>query len=218
MWPSISLPLANKIADIANLFFICSLVVGVVSTIVIVRMTGVKERYWEEDRQASAERIAKLATQGEQLKKETAEARAELGSANAEIAKANASIAEAQKEAAQARLEQERLKAQLCVANPVARSDSKSDWAPLPESGASEYPISVWRYRGGISGDPICQSIWQSRLAGGHAFSHATWNGGLGTFYPRPCFRRDYRYSRGVYSGRNCLLYGSVAPRRYGLW
>lgn len=72
MWPS--LPLANKIADVANFFFIGSLVVGVISTIVIVRMAGVKERYWDADRQASAEKIATLTTQGDELRKETAEA------------------------------------------------------------------------------------------------------------------------------------------------
>ncbi|MGC1777091.1 MAG: hypothetical protein WBB34_04040 [Xanthobacteraceae bacterium] len=79
MWPS--LPLANRIADIANLFFIASLVVGVVSTIVIVRMTGVKERYWDADRTASAEKIATLTTQGEQLRKDTAEANARAAEA-----------------------------------------------------------------------------------------------------------------------------------------
>jgi hypothetical protein len=80
MWPS--LPTANHIADVANWFFIGSLVVGVVSTILIVWMAGVKETYWEKDRTESAERIALLATQGDQ-------ARAELGIAQADIAKAN---------------------------------------------------------------------------------------------------------------------------------
>ena len=40
------------------MFFIATLVVGVVSTIVIVRMAAVKERYWDQERVASAERIA----------------------------------------------------------------------------------------------------------------------------------------------------------------
>ena len=56
MWPS--LPVANQIADIANFFFIGSLVVGVVATVTIVWMTGVKEAHWDEDRRGSAERIA----------------------------------------------------------------------------------------------------------------------------------------------------------------
>jgi len=74
MWPS--LPVANHIADIANWFFIGSLVVGVVSTILIVWMAGVKESYWEKDRTESAERIAGLMVQGDQLRKDTADANA----------------------------------------------------------------------------------------------------------------------------------------------
>jgi hypothetical protein len=58
MWPSLTA--ASRTADIANIFFIASLVVGVVSTILIVWMSGVKEAYWDEDRRASGERIAEL--------------------------------------------------------------------------------------------------------------------------------------------------------------
>jgi hypothetical protein len=72
MWPS--LPTANHIADVANWFFIGSLVVGVVSTILIVWMAGVKESYWEQDRTESTERIASLVVQGDQLRKDTAQA------------------------------------------------------------------------------------------------------------------------------------------------
>jgi hypothetical protein len=74
MWPS--LPTANHIADLANVFFIGSLVAGVVSTILIVWMSGVKETYWEKDRTESAERVAGLVLQGDQLRKDTAEANA----------------------------------------------------------------------------------------------------------------------------------------------
>jgi hypothetical protein len=56
MWPS--LPIANQIASIANILLIGSLVVGVVSTGAIVWATGVKEKYWDEDRRDSAERVA----------------------------------------------------------------------------------------------------------------------------------------------------------------
>jgi hypothetical protein len=86
MWPS--LPVANHVADAANIFFIGSLVVGVISTVLIVWMANVKEGYWDRARQASEERIALLATQGD-------EAKAALGIAQADIAKANAQIAEA---------------------------------------------------------------------------------------------------------------------------
>jgi hypothetical protein len=74
MWPS--LPVANQVADWANIFFIGSLVVGVVSTVLIVWMSGVKETYWERDRAESAERVASLIVQGDQLRKDTAEANA----------------------------------------------------------------------------------------------------------------------------------------------
>lgn len=68
MWPSLSV--ANYIADVANWFFIDSLVVGVVSTTLIVWMSGVKEAHWEKDRTASAERIAQLNNDTEHLKSE----------------------------------------------------------------------------------------------------------------------------------------------------
>jgi hypothetical protein len=74
MWPS--LPVANHIADVANIFFIGSLVVGVAATVLIVWMSGVKEAYWEKDRTESAERVASLIVQGDQLRKDTAEANA----------------------------------------------------------------------------------------------------------------------------------------------
>jgi len=80
MWPS--LPVANHIADLANWFFVASLVVGVVSTILIVWMAGVKESYWERDRTESAERVASLTVQGDQLRKDTAEANARAALAN----------------------------------------------------------------------------------------------------------------------------------------
>lgn len=94
MWPS--LPTANHIADVANWFFIGSLVVGVVSTILIVWMSGVKETYWEKDRTESAERIAIVAAQGDK-------ARAELGSAQTDIAKAKTQTAALERDTAKAR-------------------------------------------------------------------------------------------------------------------
>jgi hypothetical protein len=85
MWPS--LPTANHIADVANWFFIGSLVVGVVATILIVWMAGIKEAYWEKDRTESAERIAVLGIKAEELRKETAEATARALEAKLELAK-----------------------------------------------------------------------------------------------------------------------------------
>ena len=66
MWPP-SLSLANKIFDVANIFFISSLVIGVVATIVIVRLAAVKERYWEEERDSANLKIAELNKETAQL-------------------------------------------------------------------------------------------------------------------------------------------------------
>jgi hypothetical protein len=85
MWPS--LPVANHVADVANILFIGSLVVGVVSTVLIVWMSGVKEAYWEKDRTEAVERIASLAVQGDQLRKDTAEANARALEARLELEK-----------------------------------------------------------------------------------------------------------------------------------
>jgi hypothetical protein len=96
MWPSlsISLPLANKIADLANIFFIGSLVVGVVSTIAIVWMAGVKEAYWDEDRRHSAERIEELQSEAVKASAAIAESDAKTAQANENAAKANERTAE----------------------------------------------------------------------------------------------------------------------------
>jgi len=83
MWPSLSA--ANQIADWANIFLIISLVTGVVSTVAIVWTSGIKERYWDDDRRASAERIATLATQGDQLREGTAEANARASEAELKL-------------------------------------------------------------------------------------------------------------------------------------
>ncbi|MDR3468930.1 MAG: hypothetical protein P4M07_23635 [Xanthobacteraceae bacterium] len=76
---------ASAVADWANIFFIGSLVVGVVSTVLIVWMSGVKEAHWEEDRRKSAEMIAALGVQGDQLRKDTAEANAKALEARLEL-------------------------------------------------------------------------------------------------------------------------------------
>jgi hypothetical protein len=96
MWPSLAT--ANHIADVANWFFIASLVVGVVSTILIVWMAGIKEAYWEKDRTESAERVASLVNQSEELRRDTAEANAQAAKAISETAKANERTAELSQE------------------------------------------------------------------------------------------------------------------------
>lgn len=78
MWPvsEISLPTAARVSDWANLALILSLVVGVVSTLLIVKMGNIKEAHWDTARTASAERISSLAVQAEQLRTDAAEANA----------------------------------------------------------------------------------------------------------------------------------------------
>ena len=78
MWPS--LETASKVANVANLLFIGSLVVGVISTIVIVWMSNVKEEHWSDLRRRSDERIAELST-------ETAAANARAKEAELALAK-----------------------------------------------------------------------------------------------------------------------------------
>lgn len=53
-----SLEVASRIADLANIFFIGSLVVGVISTILIVWVANVKEGHWDDLRRRSDEKIA----------------------------------------------------------------------------------------------------------------------------------------------------------------
>jgi hypothetical protein len=79
-WPS--LEMASRVSDIANFFFIASLVVGVMSTVAIVWMAGVKEAHWDALRKESDREIA-------ELNKETAIARSQIAEADAKAAEAN---------------------------------------------------------------------------------------------------------------------------------
>src|SRR5437763_7960872 len=90
MWPfsEMSLSTASLVGTIANWGLLLSLLAGLFSTFVIVKTTDVKEEHWGHARQASEERIAVLATKGD-------EARAALGVAQVDIAKAAVQIAEA---------------------------------------------------------------------------------------------------------------------------
>lgn len=69
MWtPSVSLELATRISDGANVVFLMSLIVGLFSTMLIIVMANVKESHWDRERRESNERVA-------ELEKETAEAK-----------------------------------------------------------------------------------------------------------------------------------------------
>jgi hypothetical protein len=99
MWPS--LETASHIADVANVFFIASLVIGVVSTILIVWMANVKETHWDTDRRASRERIAQLDNETARLRAQDALtldsllASVQAGRSNALASEANRSTTEA---------------------------------------------------------------------------------------------------------------------------
>jgi hypothetical protein len=156
MWPS--LPVANQIADIVNWFFIGSLVVGVVSTILIVWMAGVKEAYWERDRTESAERVASLTVQGDQLRKDTAEANAR---------------------ALEARLALEKFKApRILTADAQARLAAK-----LRSFSGSVFDIGI-----GPMGDPeplyLSRSIHSVLVAAN--WQHVAWTGGGQTYTESP--------------------------------
>lgn len=77
-----SLSAATLLGSIANWVLVVSLIGGVVSTFVIVQTTNIKEEHWDADRLRSNERIAELSAQGEQQRKDTADANARAAEAN----------------------------------------------------------------------------------------------------------------------------------------
>jgi hypothetical protein len=86
VWPS--LDVASRVADIANMFFIGSLTVGVIASVAIIWMANVKEAHWDRFREASneevtkaKERIAELTTHGKQLENDTAIAKQQAAEA-----------------------------------------------------------------------------------------------------------------------------------------
>jgi hypothetical protein len=130
MWPSEEW--ASKLFDLANLALILSLVVGVISTALLVRMGNVKEAYgkirqgnFDLELSKQKERTAGAEVEAAEAKKiagefeiaiSTANQRAAEANAKAEgfrldIAKANESAASAEQRAAEATLELARIKA-----------------------------------------------------------------------------------------------------------
>jgi hypothetical protein len=123
-WPS--LEVASRASDIANLFFVISLVVGVMATIGIIWMANVKETYWDISRKESEEHIAKLTADGD--------------ASRASIAEANARAEEASQKAAEAQLALERRKTPRTLG--PARQQAVA---------AAIKPFSGQRYRAAIS-------------------------------------------------------------------
>jgi hypothetical protein len=76
IWPS--LEAANRIADLANIVFVCSLVIGLIATCIIIWMANVKEAHWDVAREASQMRITELNKETEQAKAESAKANLEI--------------------------------------------------------------------------------------------------------------------------------------------
>jgi hypothetical protein len=98
MWPfaDVSLETATLWGEAANITLLVCLLGGVLATFVIVRTTNVKEHHWDAARDKSAREIAELTKQGDQLRKDTADA--------------NERAAEASQKAAEATLELTKLK------------------------------------------------------------------------------------------------------------
>ena len=115
MWPfsEPSLAAAIRISDMANLALLGSLVVGVLSTYVIVQMANVKESHWDKERAASRERVSKLDNETVRLSAETESARAAIADANARTAEAGQRAAQADQKAAEAELTLEQLRRQV---------------------------------------------------------------------------------------------------------
>lgn len=90
---------AVRVADLANIFLVASLAVGVMAALAIWQMANVKEAYWEQERRTAGVRIS----DNERL---TAQAKSDAAGANERAALL-------EKDAAEARLEQERLRQQL---------------------------------------------------------------------------------------------------------
>jgi len=89
MWPfsEMSLSTATTLGNIANVGLLLSLLTGVISTFLIVKTTDVKEGHWDAARDRANERIVELTTQGDQLRKDTAEATARALEAQLELEK-----------------------------------------------------------------------------------------------------------------------------------
>jgi hypothetical protein len=165
-WPS--LDTASWIADLANVFFIGSLVVGVVATIAIVWMANVKEAHWDIAREQAQERIAelnretvRLAADAEKARASIAEANASGESAKADAAKANATAAEATERNTQLeiRLEEERknrIALQKALATPHLTPEQIDQ---LAQAVRGRVPLLILEYTSDASSLALAQDI-----------------------------------------------------------
>ena len=110
MWPSVET--ASLLYNLANIGLVLGLIIGVVSTIVLVRMGNVKETYLNKDLADSRERTASLEKQSAESKMAIAKANADAAQSLATAKLAEANLADANLKAAEAQLAAEKAKAQ----------------------------------------------------------------------------------------------------------
>ena len=105
MWPS--LEVASRVSDVANIALVCSLVVGVVATVLIVWAANVKESHWDTERLTLVKETARLSAEAEKARGEIAAAQSAAATATERAATANERAALLEKEAAQLGLDLE---------------------------------------------------------------------------------------------------------------
>jgi hypothetical protein len=111
MWPSE--PLASRIYDIANIFLIISLVIGVVSTGLLVRTGNGKERYLRTELANATQKSAEANERAQNANLDATKAKQGTAIAMADAARASQKAAEANKAAEDERIERLKLEAQI---------------------------------------------------------------------------------------------------------
>jgi hypothetical protein len=152
-----SLETASRVANIANGFFILSLVVGVISTVLIVWTSGVKEAYWDESRRLSDETIATL-------NKETIRLSADAESSRAAIAKSESETAMANEAAAKANERAALLESQLA---PRRLSDDKISILIARFRHFAGQSADICRYAGSVESSRLTDQIEDLLVASG---------------------------------------------------
>lgn len=109
MWPP--LELATRISDVSSITFFISLVVGLVSTGLIIWMGYVKEHHWDALREQARVKTAVVESETVKAHAEIEKSRAAIAAADARAAKAHAEAERAKAEAAKASLELAKFKA-----------------------------------------------------------------------------------------------------------
>jgi hypothetical protein len=111
MWPfeNLSLETASTLSNIASSVFLFSLLIGLISTIAVMRLANVKEHHWEIASRKAHERIKELDNEiadanerSKALEVEAIQARAAIATSDERAARANERAAEAVKQAMEA--------------------------------------------------------------------------------------------------------------------